>query len=169
MKDKIKPGVQACVLLLPGQKGKCTLYDDIKRLFLSEVPVPSQVVLAGTISKGKNVRSIVSKILIQINAKVGGIPWAVDALPLMQEKPTMICGMDVYHQTALGKKSVLGFVASVDPTATQFWSTSMLHEEGQEMAQALNSVACKASKNFERINGTLPKRIIIYRDGVSSG
>lgn len=93
-------------------------------------------------------RSIVSKILIQINAKVGGIPWAVDALPLMQEKPTMICGMDVYHQTALGKKSVLGFVASVDPTATQFWSTSMVHEEGQEMAQALNSVACKASKNF---------------------
>ena len=57
----------------------------------------------------------------------------MDALPLMQDKPTMICGMDVYHQTALGNKSVLGFVASVDPTATQYWSTSHLHESGQEM------------------------------------
>ena len=64
VRDKIRPGVQTCVLLLPGQKGKCPLYDDIKRLFLSEIPVPSQVVLAATISKGKNVRSIVSKILI---------------------------------------------------------------------------------------------------------
>jgi len=64
LKANLNPGVQCVVLLLPGAKGKAPLYDDLKRLLLKDLPVPSQVVLAGTISKGKNVRSICSKILI---------------------------------------------------------------------------------------------------------
>ena len=43
--------------------------------------MPSQVVLSNTISRGKNIRSICSKILIQICAKVGGEPWAIERLP----------------------------------------------------------------------------------------
>ena len=54
------------------------MYDDVKRFLLTEFPIPSQVVLTATIQRGKNLRSIVSKILIQMNAKVGGVPWAVD-------------------------------------------------------------------------------------------
>ena len=86
------------VLLLPGTKARCPLYNDVKRFLLTEYPIPSQVVLTSTIQRGKNLRSIVSKILIQMNAKVGGIPWAVDKLPFMTE-PTMVCGMDVFHAT----------------------------------------------------------------------
>ena len=36
------------------------------------------------------------KLLNQINAKLGGTPWAISDLPLT-DVPTMICGMDVYH------------------------------------------------------------------------
>jgi len=64
LKKNLNPGVQAVVLILPGAKGKAPLYDDLKRLLLKEIPVPSQVVLANTISRGKNVRSICNKILI---------------------------------------------------------------------------------------------------------
>lgn len=78
IRQSINPSVQAVVLLLPGQKGKAPLYDDLKRLMINEIPVPSQVVLCNTISKGKNVRSICNKILIQICAKIGGEPWAVN-------------------------------------------------------------------------------------------
>ena len=113
LKEQLNEGVQMVVLLLPGSKGKCNLYDDVKRFLLTEYPIPSQVVLTATIQRGKNVRSIVSKILIQMNAKVGGTPWAVDKLPFMTE-PTMICGMDVFHSTALGKKSVLALTASMN-------------------------------------------------------
>jgi hypothetical protein len=49
---------------MPGAKGKNTLYDDVKRFLLTEFAVPSQVVLFNTIAKGKNLRSIVNKILI---------------------------------------------------------------------------------------------------------
>lgn len=49
---KCKQNTQAVVCIIPGQRGKGALYNDIKKLLLTEVPIPSQVVLAGTISKG---------------------------------------------------------------------------------------------------------------------
>jgi aubergine-like protein len=125
LKSKLNPNVQAVILLLPGQKGKCTLYDECKRYLISEIPVPSQVVLCGTIQRGKNVRSIINKVLIQVNAKIGGVPWAVDNLPLLN-CPAMVCGMDVFHSTALGKKSVLALTASMNSTATKYWATSVI-------------------------------------------
>ena len=56
------------------------LYNDLKRLLFTDRPVPSQVVLVKTLN-GKGLRSICNKILVQICAKVGGIPWAIDRLP----------------------------------------------------------------------------------------
>jgi len=139
-------------LLLPGQKGKCTLYDDVKRLLLADLPVPSQVVLTGTIQRGKNVRSIINKVLIQICAKVGGIPWAVDSLPLM-DRPSMICGMDVFHQTGAGKKSVLGFCASLNNSSTKYFSTTEIQNVGQEMSLTLQVCIEKAVNKFTKVNG----------------
>lgn len=64
LKEQLNEGVQMVVLIIPGQKGKSQLYDDLKRFLLTEYPIPSQVVLANTINKGKNLRSIISKVLI---------------------------------------------------------------------------------------------------------
>lgn len=69
------------------------------------------MVLCNTISKGKNVRSICSKILIQICAKIGGEPWAMNNLPYLDDF-TMVCGMDVYHNTNSKKDSIIAFCAS---------------------------------------------------------
>ena len=110
---------------MPGSQGRSVLYNEIKRLFLEEIPIVSQIVLVGTIRSGKNVRSIVSKVLIQICAKIGGVPWIIDKIPLL-ERPAMICGLDVYQASHLGKKSVLGFCASLNSYATKYWSKSVV-------------------------------------------
>jgi aubergine len=123
--SKLDSSVQCAVILLPGSKGRCVLYDEIKRLMLEEIPVVSQIVLVGTIRAGKNVRSIVSKVLIQICAKIGGIPWTVEQMPLL-DMPAMVCGLDVYHATHLGRKSVAGFCASFNNSATKYWSKSIV-------------------------------------------
>lgn len=61
----------------------------------------------------------------------------MDALPLMN-RPAMICGMDVFHSTALGKKSVLALTASMNQTATKYWSTSVIQSElGEEASHSL--------------------------------
>lgn len=72
LQSKLDSSVQCAIVLLPGSRGKSVLYDEIKRLLLEEIPVVSQIVLVGTIRAGKNLRSIVSKVLIQICAKIGG-------------------------------------------------------------------------------------------------
>ena len=169
LKEQLNEGVQMVVLLLPGQKGKCQLYDDVKRFLLTEYPIPSQVILTSTIQRGKNLRSIISKVLIQMNAKVGGTPWAVDNLPFM-DQPTMICGMDVFHNPALGKKSVLALTASMNQSATTYWSTSVIQDEiGQEGSTNLQTGMTSAIEAFKRNNGTAPTKIIFYRDGVGEG
>jgi len=63
--NKINPGVQGCLFILQGKKNAAPLYKDIKKYMLCNVPVASQIVLAQTISAGKNLRSIVNKILMQ--------------------------------------------------------------------------------------------------------
>jgi hypothetical protein len=41
LKANLNPSVQCVVCLLPGQKGKAPLYDDIKSLLMKDIPVPS--------------------------------------------------------------------------------------------------------------------------------
>jgi aubergine-like protein len=104
-----------------------------------------------------------------MNAKIGGVPWAVDNLPFMQV-PTMICGMDVFHSTALGKKSVLALTASMNQSATTYWSTNVIQDEiGQEASNNLHTGMNNALEAFKKNNGTYPARIIFYRDGVGEG
>jgi aubergine len=95
-------------------------------------------VLSGTINFGKNLRSITTKILTQICAKAGGIPWTIDELPLFNKK-TMVCGLDVWHDTsASGCPSVAGFVATYNRSATKYWSKAVVQQHvGQEACSEL--------------------------------
>lgn len=87
-----------------------------------------------------------------MNAKIGGIPWTVDALPFM-DKRTMICGMDVFHSTSLGKRSVLALTASMNESATIYWSTSVIQDEiGQEASNSLQNGMANALEAFKKHN-----------------
>jgi aubergine len=94
------------------------------------------VVLSNTISRGKNVRSICNKILIQICAKIGGEPWAISDMPFF-DKPTMICGIDVYNKVGNSSRSIMAFTASINQRATKFWSCVKIQEDGQEFSNTL--------------------------------
>ena len=108
------------VIILQGNKNGAPLYDQVKTLLFTKMPCPSQVVLHNTIARGKNVRSIVTKILIQINAKISGEPWAVSDMPFTN-KPTMIVAYDVHHK--LKGKSHLAYTATTNRNFTKHWSS----------------------------------------------
>uniref|UniRef100_A0A4W3IWE6 Piwi-like RNA-mediated gene silencing 1 n=1 Tax=Callorhinchus milii TaxID=7868 RepID=A0A4W3IWE6_CALMI len=110
-------------------------YDTIKKFLCVECPTPSQCVVARTLSKPQALMAIATKIALQINCKMGGELWSVE-IPLKQ---LMVVGIDIYHDNAAGRKSIAGFVAS------------------------LNEAAWYAQNNC------LPARIIVYRDGVGDG
>ena len=97
LRNVLNPSVQCVVLILAGQKNNAPLYSPLKRLLIETLPVPSQVVLANTISRGKNLRSIVNKIFMQMTAKIGGQPWGISDLPLC-DRPIMLIAYDVHHK-----------------------------------------------------------------------
>ena len=90
--------IQIVILLLPGRKTDTKYYAPIKKYLTSSLGVASQVVLNQTIEKGKNLLSIISKIILQVGAKLNKRPWVMESLPLFTE-PVMVCGFDIQRKT----------------------------------------------------------------------
>lgn len=74
--------VGVCFWILPGKKKAGINYDKIKRFLVNELPVPSQMILTSTLAKDKGLRSVVNKMVVQVAAKLGFVPWAIDNVPL---------------------------------------------------------------------------------------
>ena len=85
---KGQEGISFAVFVIQGKKKASPVYHELKKILVEEVPVPSQMILADTLSRGKGIRSIANKLFIQCNAKFGGTPWGFYNLP-MCNKPTM--------------------------------------------------------------------------------
>jgi len=162
---------QFVLLLLPGFRGKDErgLYATCKRILTSEVPIPSQVVLSGTIKSGKGITSIVSKVLTQMCAKIhGGEPWGLDN-PEGLNEPTIVMGLDVYHGGA-NKKSIMALTGSLDRWVGRYFSAVENYTSQEEIGGMLKIMTEKAVEAFKKSNqGTSPTKIIVYRDGVSEG
>jgi len=166
-KKYLDPSVQAVILLLPGAKKKSPFYDQCKHYLLTQCPIPSQVVLIPTITAGKNLRSIVNKILIQLCAKVGGTPWSIVNFPL-SEKPTMIVGIDVFHQAPLKKEYLLSYCGTMNKYFSRYWSTVSLHQSYEEVSIGVQEAVRNSIIDFHASNrGVFPARIIVYRDGIA--
>merc|ERR1719154_569998 len=163
--DKVietKPSI--VMVVIPNDKGDH--YAAIKKKCYLEKPIPSQVVTATVLSKPKGLMSVATKVAIQMNAKLGGEPWAVK-IPM---KNTMVIGYDTYHDTLKKGVSVGAVVASLNSTMTKYLSVANLHSNPQ---QELNDNMCpaitKALRKYHELNKEFPARIIVYRDGVGDG
>ncbi|KYN01664.1 Protein piwi [Cyphomyrmex costatus] len=139
-------------------------YSAIKKKCCVDRPVPSQVCLTRTMTH-KNIKSISTKIAIQMSCKLGGAPWYVD-IPL---EGLMIVGFDVCHDTTSKKKDFGATVATLNRRMTQYFSAVNVHETGEELSNDLCDNICKSVQAYYALNKTLPERIVIYRDGVGEG
>lgn len=83
----------------------------------------------------------------------------------------MVCGFDVSHNTASRSGVSYGaFVASMDlKSSCKFYSSVAQHVNGVECAANIKIHMQKAIYEFKANHGTLPARIIFYRDGVGDG
>ncbi|KAM4616451.1 piwi-like protein 1 isoform 1-T1 [Polymixia lowei] len=154
---------QMVVVVLPSnRKDK---YDSIKKYLCVDCPTPSQCVLSRTLSKPQALMTVATKIALQMACKMGGELWSVE-IPLKQ---LMIVGIDCYHDTVAGKRSIGALVASLNQGMTRWFSKCVLQDRGQEIMDGLKMALIGALKDFHKFNNSLPSRIIIYRDGVGDG
>lgn len=131
LKDRIKENTQMVVVLLSSKRKD--RYDAIKRICCLEMPVPSQVVTTQIIDDEKKRRSVVTKVAIQINCKLGGEIW-MSNVPI---KNLMICGIDTYHDSQKKKSSVCAFIATSNHQKTKYYSRATIQETHQELSSNL--------------------------------
>ncbi|XP_067557331.1 piwi-like protein 1 isoform X2 [Pseudorca crassidens] len=163
LQQKVTSDTQIVVCLLSSsRKDK---YDAIKKYLCTDCPTPSQCVVARTLGRQQTVMAIATKIALQMNCKMGGELWGVD-MPL---KLAMIVGIDCYHDTAAGRRSIAGFVASINEGMTRWFSRCVFQDRGQELVDGLKVCLQAALRAWNSCNEYMPSRIIVYRDGVGDG
>jgi aubergine-like protein len=148
-------------------------YNHIKEACALNSGIPTQCIRANKIANPKRVDSIMMKLVLQMAAKTGSTLWKMAQNPPGIPRKTMVVGIDVFHDTALGSnnrsRSVLGFVASTDPGFTSYFNTIRIHDcVGQELAGFVGDCLREALLAFHKETNFkfLPEAIIVYRDGV---
>ena len=69
---------------------------------------------ANVLKKDKGIKSIATKVGIQMAAKLGAEPWAVD-IPL---KECMVIGYDSYHDSSAKGRSVGAVISTINQVST---------------------------------------------------
>jgi aubergine len=164
LRQNLNPTVKIVICVLPGSRNKSKLYDDLKRLTFSSYPVPTQCILNATLKKDKGLRSIINKVVLQINAKVGGIPWALSTLPFA-DTVCMVIGIDIF--TKKSNPGVLGFSATMDSNFAKYGSFPKIIMPGGDVFGKIRESTEQALVQFKNENSRFPQIIVVFRDGVS--
>jgi len=149
------------VCLVPNNKKD--RYDAIKKHCCIDQPLPSQVLVTKNLNP-KKAMSVVTKVVMQMNAKLGGELWSVH-IPM---KKVMYVGIDTYHDSG-SQRSVGGFVASMNDLCTRYFSKTTWQPSKQELISQLEVCMTDALKQYHDKNDYYPDRIIVFRDGVGDG
>lgn len=163
LRTKIRQDTQIVVIICPTSRDD--RYAAIKRICCSEIPVPSQVINARTLANEAKNRAIVQKILLQMNCKLGGTLWSIK-IPFSN---VMIAGIDTYHDPKQKSNSVSAFVASLNGEYTRWYSRACIQSKKEEFMNGLCASLEKSLRAYQKLNGVLPQKIIIFRDGVGDG
>ncbi|KAK8788040.1 hypothetical protein V5799_022181 [Amblyomma americanum] len=140
-------------------------YDGLKKVACVDMGLHTQVMLGRTIGNKKNLKSVATKVAIQMNCKLGGEAWAVE-IPLQS---VMCIGYDTYHDCRQKGLSAGGFVASLNKSLTRWYSRVSFHQTHQELGNALKTHLALSLKQYQEENNSVPERILFFRDGVSDG
>ncbi|XP_015025392.2 protein argonaute-3 isoform X3 [Drosophila virilis] len=157
LRRNIRTQTQIVVCICPNIRDD--RYSAIKKICCSELPVASQVINSRTLSNETKNRSIVQKIILQMNCKIGGSLWTVK-IPF---KNIMICGIDSYHDPCQKGNSVAALVASLNSSYTHWYSKAVIQTKKEEIVSGLTSSFEAALECYKTRNGYLPENVIIYR------
>ena len=152
------------MVVLPNQM-KASYKHLKKASLLCDTPILTQMVLEATLKK-KGLDSILTKILLQVTAKVGNTLW-MSSNNIHISSKVMIVGV---HQTGkVGNKGrvVTAFSATVSDSFQDYCSKSYVTDKAvMPVIDKMQEVIGEALKGYvKNNNGTYPDEIIVLRNG----
>ncbi|KAI9179859.1 Protein argonaute-2 [Blastocladiella emersonii ATCC 22665] len=165
------------VVILP--RKETALYAEIKRVGDIELGVPTQCLVQAKIERANE--QYWANVVLKVNVKVLGAGAAVPAttnFSLAQSKyigageSVMLVGADVSHPSpGAGHASIASMVATMDPKCAGRYSAEVRAQPSrqEEIADVRGMFAALLRRYYLANKNTFPKKIIVYRDGVSEG
>ena len=123
---------------------------------------------------GRSDLGLVANLALKFCGKAGGTCWALDRGGLeVVGNDTMLVGLDVTHPSPGSRESapsVAAIVASVDQQLSSWPGNLCVQKGGQEMVEKLTELMVERLRLWQKKHkNELPKKIIMFRDGVSEG
>ncbi|CAG8487469.1 10123_t:CDS:2 [Ambispora gerdemannii] len=158
-----------------------SLYRDIKFMTSTVLGLLSQCIVADKIHKGP---SYCANVALKINLMLGGTNSILDVTEISEliKEPVMLLGADVTHPTSENNRncpSICSVVASVDLHGSRFIdqhreqkrtkedSKGVKKNVSEEKILEMQQIVKELLTEYKEINRCLPKKIVMYRDGVS--
>ncbi|KRX51319.1 putative protein tag-76, partial [Trichinella sp. T9] len=137
----------------------------------------TQCILPRTISDVavKKSYSTMLNIAMKINMKIGGINTKLQEDEVLDnylyKNNALVIGVDVVHPSAVETHlpSIASVVGNVDGSVTKFHASVKIQPAKQELITGFIEQFSDRLLEYVDVNGTAPKNIIVYRDGVSEG
>lgn len=106
-----------------------------------------------------------TNVIRQMNSKCGGDLYNLKMPTVLDNKRTMLIGIDVCHA---GPKSIVGFAASINPEMSQYYSERIVQNKNQEIVKDnMKQIIVRAIETFATYHkNEFPTNYVIYRDGV---
>ncbi|RYP01251.1 hypothetical protein DL764_006254 [Monosporascus ibericus] len=169
-----KPGVKLIFTILPSSNSP--YYNIVKRLGDVQHGVTTICMDVKKLKAAKGRDQYLRNISMKVNLKLGGNNHLVEParLALLNQKRTMIVGVDVTHPSpgsAPSAPSIAAMVANNDEDLAQWPAALNLQAEArQEMVTGLSSMLESRLRLWcAKKTKALPENILVYRDGVSEG
>ena len=156
---------QIIVLFL--QRNEERFYGELKRFITCELKVPCQAIRRYTVGpKAKSSMSAASKIILQMNQKVGGVIWRVKPGSDMKKLNVMYGAFSI----SKGKRGfTLAFVGTRDKDHTKVFSFCKTGYPRKEdiPRKDFETIFLNWAKSYVQANKVGPELILIYREGLS--
>ena len=159
------------------------LYGHLKKHSLCTKGYISQVIKYESIMRAIKQRkgrldSYFSKILLQINNKLGGFNYFLNTDKIIDDRKVLLIGVDSSHAWGRNsgkynrKKTGVAMVATKDKNFSKFYSREEIINLDRHYSSAsrrnIASFIEEAFEQYKKENKETPKNIIIYRQGIRS-
>lgn len=156
---------EICMLIIPSKKEY--IYTNFKNALNAlnlPVTIRSQVVKKEKIMK-KGL-TVAGNILLQMWAKRGLPLWRAKDIK-KYGKGTLIAGYCVTTSSKVKDKSITALCATVSKDCVCFANYCMFHENTNKFSNVIGELLGNAVDHYLLINGSKPKRILLYREAVN--
>ena len=158
-------------------KNSTELYTELKKHSLHEKGYISQVIKLDSLKKAiknkKGPDSYYSKILLQINNKIGGFNYYLNTEKFIDDEKIMLIGVDSSHiwGRISDQRTGVSMVSTKDKNFSKFFSRQEIlrtdEHYASETRRVIHAFIKDAHKKYFKENKEDPKNLIIYRQGIA--